>query len=221
MAEDQTARTEPCHPAGKRTAPAPPLLAVEFCERLHRFLLQLRLAGSDGLQQRPGDGIAGSVQVVDPLLHHVHVAQFAQAAEEAFAGFLHVLPVGIGIDGSNAVSHGTTASEGHPQVVHGVGCEAKAGAVAFFEDALHPESEARFLFSGLCRQGHKGWSIRLKTARYSMTCCLSPLRGWVISRSIPGACAPGCNLAPLRGWFAGLRRLQISLNESPLPPKWT
>jgi hypothetical protein len=91
----------------------------------------------------------------------MHVAQFSQAAEQAFACFLHVLPSGIWIDGSNAVSYGTTAAERHPQVVHWVGCEVESGPVAFFQDALHPKSEAGFLLVGLCRHGQRdvqsGW----------------------------------------------------------------
>ena len=107
-------------------------------------------------------GSSGRVQAVDPLLHDMHVAQFAQAAEEALPCFLHVLPGGIRIDGSDAVRHGTTAAKRHTQVVHRIGCEGEAGAIAFFEDALHPESEAGFLFGGLCRHGQRdvqsGWN---------------------------------------------------------------
>jgi len=62
MAENQTARAESGHPAGQQAAPAQPLFAVEFGQGLHGFLLQRSLAGSERLQQRRGDGIAGAVQ---------------------------------------------------------------------------------------------------------------------------------------------------------------
>ena len=91
---------------------------------------------------RPGDGIVRAVQAMHPILHHMHVAQFSQAAEEALPCFLHGFPVRIGIDGGDAIGHGATAAQGHAQVVDGIGRESDAGAVAFFEDALHPESEA-------------------------------------------------------------------------------
>ena len=102
--------------------------------------LQRSLTGSEGLQQRCGDGIVGAVQAMHPFLHHVDVTQFSQAAEEALACLLHFFPRWIRVDGRDAVSHGTTAAKGHTQVVHRIGCEDDAGALAFFQDALHPES---------------------------------------------------------------------------------
>ena len=94
------------------------------------------------LQQRRGDGIAGAVQPVHPLLHHVQVAQFSQAAEEALPCSFHLLPGRIGIEGGNAIRHGTATAKGHTKIVHRVGREGQAGAIAFFEDAVHPESQA-------------------------------------------------------------------------------
>jgi len=111
-------------------------------EGLHCVLLERSLVGSEGLQQRGGDGIAGAVQAVHPFLHHMSVAQFSQAAEEALPRFLHLLPGRIRIDGGDAIGHGAAAAESHTQVVYRIGRKGNAGAVAFFEHALHPESEA-------------------------------------------------------------------------------
>jgi len=79
---------------------------------------------------------------VNPFLHHVDVAQFSQAAEETLPCFLHLLPGRIRVNRRDAVGHRTAAAEGHTQIVHRIGLEGNTGAVAFFEDALHPESEA-------------------------------------------------------------------------------
>ena len=57
MAKDQAARAESCHAAGQRPAPAQPLLAIEFRQRLHGVLLQRSLTTRDRLQQGRGNGI--------------------------------------------------------------------------------------------------------------------------------------------------------------------
>ena len=117
---------------------------------------ELLLADGEGLQKGTSDRIIGTVQTVHPFLHHVHVAQFAQAAKKALARFLHLFPFRIGIDGGDARDHGTAAAESNPQIVYRVGREGHAGAVALFEYAPHPESKAGFLLDTLRRDGHNG-----------------------------------------------------------------
>ena len=86
---------------------------------------------------------------MDPLLHYVHVTQLSQLAKETLAFFLHVLPGRIGINGADAVGDGTAATQCHAKVVYRVGGESRPGAIALFDNTLHPEGEAGFLLLGL------------------------------------------------------------------------
>ena len=49
----------------------------------------------------------------------------------------------------------------------GIGRKGDAGPVAFFEDALHPESEAGFLFSGR-GHGQRGHRFQLAAISFSV-----------------------------------------------------
>jgi hypothetical protein len=149
MPEYQASRPEPSHPAGQGSAPALPLLAVEFPQSLQSFLLQLSLARTDQLQQRTRNWISGAVQPVHALLHHVNVAQFAEPAKQPLSCLLHCLPRGIGIKDGNPSGQRATAAKRDPQVMNRVGRKRGAYPVAFLEHALYPESQADFVLNRL------------------------------------------------------------------------
>ena len=91
---------------------------------------------------------------MDPFLHHMHVAQLSQAAEEALPCFFHLLPGGIGIDGGDAVGHEAATAKRHAEIMDRIGRKGDTGTVAFFEDALHPEGKSGFIFGG-----HGEWIV--------------------------------------------------------------
>ena len=86
------------------------------------------------------------MKLVDPLHHDLEVAQVAEAAKQGAAGFFHGFPLGVWVEGVQAVGHRTTATQGDAQIVHGICREVSGDAVAFFEHAQHPIAQAGGLF---------------------------------------------------------------------------
>ena len=102
----------------------------------------LLLAPAEESQKRLGLGIVGRAEFLNPLHHDLNVAQFAETAEQIPAGFLHLLPGGIGVDGHQAVGHGTATAQCDTKVMDRVGSEFRTGAFALLRNALHPLSKA-------------------------------------------------------------------------------
>src|SRR6266851_4342284 len=91
------------------------------------------------------------MELVDPLHHDLDVAQVAETLEKTLPCFLHPLPVGIGVDGHQAVRHGTATAQGHAQVMHRIGAEAGSHVVALFEHPLHPVAQTARLLDAFYR----------------------------------------------------------------------
>ena len=115
--------------------------------------------GSDGSCVRYGIGVVclfrqsgqdgrlyiifrNGVEFFDPLHHDLHVAQGAEALEEALAGFLHGFPVAVRVEGDHAVGDRSAAAQGDAEVVHGIGAEVGRDVLAFFEYAGHRVAES-------------------------------------------------------------------------------
>ena len=168
MLEDQAARPQPCHPARQRAAPALPLLAVEFCKRLHGFLLaagprgQRRIAaaapvtGSSGLSRRCTHSCITCTSRSSPRRRKRRLPAFFMSFQ-AGSGSMAATPSAMEQQRRRATRRSCTGS----------GAKADAGAVAFFEDALHPEGEAGFLFGGLYRHGQRDSQAGYAMARHS------------------------------------------------------
>jgi hypothetical protein len=81
-----------------------------------------------------------------------------------------LLPGGIGIDGGDSVGHGAATAKRHAEVMDRIGCKGDAGAIAFFEDALHPEGESGFIFGR-----HGEWILyRVPEKRLIAARCFMP-----------------------------------------------
>ena len=216
MAEDQTARPEPCHPAGQRTAPALPLLAVEFCQRLHRFLLQLRLAGSDGLQQRPGDGIAGSCPGGGPTPASRArravlpgggrgVCRLSSCPSRLGSGSMAAMPSAMEQQRRRATRRSCTGS----------GAKLRLARSHSSRTRCIQKARPDFFWRALSAWA-KGWSIRLRNGPSLGDLLLSPLRGCVVSRSYPGLAPRAVILRRFAAGWQDCDGFQISLNGAPL-----
>jgi hypothetical protein len=112
------------------------------------------LARVDVVEQLGDDGIVPGVvffifrlvfgELFDPLFEDLHVAEFAEGAEELASGLFHFFPGGIGVEGDEAIGEGAAATDGDAEIVNGIGLEAGGGAVTLDEDTLHPGAEADF-----------------------------------------------------------------------------
>ena len=93
-------RTHPRSTPRQSPRPLPPLLAIKLIEIFERKLLAHSFAHVDMIEQFDRYRIIGGVgvvvisiaQLLDPLLHHLHVAQLAQRLEKFLPCLLHVLP---------------------------------------------------------------------------------------------------------------------------------
>src|SRR6266849_8189760 len=96
-------RTYPRRPPRQSPRPLPPLLAIKLIEIFERKLLAHSLAHVDMIEQFNRYRIIGSAggawitvigfaQLLDPLLHHLHIAEFAQRLKKFSPRLLHVLP---------------------------------------------------------------------------------------------------------------------------------
>ena len=83
------------------------------------------------------------MQFLNPLHHDLHVAQRAQALEQALARLLHLFPVAIGIHRHHAVGHGTASAQRNPQIVHRIGAEVGGHVLTLFQHAQHPVAQSR------------------------------------------------------------------------------
>ena len=93
------------------------------------------------------------LQFFDPFLHYLDIAQVTQALEKSFAGFLHGLPVGVGIEGHQSVGKRAAAAQRDTQIVHSIGVEIGGDVLTFFERSKHPVAEAGGLFTSCVRVG--------------------------------------------------------------------
>jgi len=83
----------------------------------------------------------------------VNIAKIPQPLEQASAGLLHGLPVGVGIERHQAISKGTTAPQGNAQIVNVIGTEIGGNVVALLQNLQHPVAEAGGFFGRLERAG--------------------------------------------------------------------
>src|SRR5208337_144024 len=75
----------------------------------------------------------GGMKFLDPLHHYVDIAQGAEPLKEATASLFHGLPVGIGIEGPQAIGQGATAAQSDAEVVDRVGTEIGGDVIALLK----------------------------------------------------------------------------------------
>src|SRR5258708_10728804 len=102
------------------------------------------------------------MELVDPLHHDLDVAQLSETLEETLPCFLHLLPVGVGIDGHQAVRHGTAAAQGHAQIMHRIGAEAGSHVIALLQHALHPVAQTARLLDAFYRARRQKHRLRIE-----------------------------------------------------------
>ncbi len=121
--------------------PSLPLSRIEVLQGGGSSLLQFRFLCGHKISESLGGCIARGCEMFDPLLHHMGVAQVAQAAEELLAGFSHLLPGWIGIENHDAVGERPTPAEGSAKIVNRLGAEVHCCLVALVQNLLHPVCE--------------------------------------------------------------------------------
>ena len=112
MPEDQASLAGISPSAAATTAPALPLLAVEFLQGLQCFLLLLALAAADQLQQRSGNRIAGSIQEGESSPASRARRVILPACGKALSRFFHLPPGRVGIDRADPVGDRAAAAQG-------------------------------------------------------------------------------------------------------------
>ncbi len=79
--------------------------------------------------------VAGNSQLLDPLSHHLHVAQLTQRLEEFLPRLLHLLPRRIGIDRHQSIGQRTAAPQRNPKIVHRIDVETGGRPIALHQHA--------------------------------------------------------------------------------------
>ena len=123
---------------GETAGPEGPLRAVESAEGFDDLGAKFRLASGEDLGEGLADRIGFVGEAVEPFLKDLQIAKIAEAAEKFAAGFAHLVPGGIGVNLSEAGSHGAAAAEGNTEIVHGVGGGIAHDKASFARNALHP-----------------------------------------------------------------------------------
>jgi len=93
---------------------AQPGASVEARQRGGRLYSQFALARSTIRAEAVLDGIVGSAQPLDPVLKHLYVTQLSESGKHCLAGFAHLPPGGIGIDGTKPLGHGAATPQRNP-----------------------------------------------------------------------------------------------------------
>src|SRR5580698_3006424 len=153
MQIDHAPGTHPRSAMRQSSAPLPPLLAVKLFEIFERKLLAHRLACVHVREQLARYGIAeaveaakiaGIAELLNPLLHHLHVTQLTERPEKLSASLLHVLPRRIGIERNQSIGERTAASQRDSKIVHWIGIEPRSRQIALHQHAFHPGAQAEF-----------------------------------------------------------------------------
>jgi hypothetical protein len=85
------------------------------------------------------DRIGFRPELLDPLVHHLRIAQRTERAEELARGFTHCRPRGVRINLFHCRGYRAASANGHTEIVHGVHIRGRADAFQFFQDLLHPK----------------------------------------------------------------------------------
>src|SRR6185369_3780270 len=148
---------------GQRDRPFLPLPGIELRECIGSRYLQRRLLRVRILRQSLRYRIIHCPQLLDPLFHHLAVAQVAKAAEHPLAFLAHLLPVRNRIYRQEHFAHRTAASQRDPQVVHRVRRKILLRLLGLFQDLLHPVAETSSVrFGGRGARGH-GYAPRKRS----------------------------------------------------------
>ena len=118
-----------------------PLLLVKFCSYAEGVLGALLFVGFERSEKLRTQRIVFWSELFDPFLHHLSVAESAQASKELAGGFAHLWPGGVGVDFRHYGGEGTAAANGNAEIVDGVGIGRGLQAAKLFEDAIHPVRE--------------------------------------------------------------------------------
>ncbi len=150
-------RTHPRRAPRQRSRPLPPLLAVKLIEIFEGVLLAFAFARLHAIQQPGDDRIApafrrdaasrvsraGIAQLLDPLRHHLHVAQLAERLEKLSSRLLHLLPGRIGIDRHQSIGQRTAAPQRNAKIVYRISIETDGRAVTLHRHSLHPGAQPK------------------------------------------------------------------------------
>ena len=119
-----------------------PLLLVKFCSYAEGVLGALLFVCFERSEKLCTQRIVFWSKLFDPLLHHLSVAESAEASKEFACEFAHLWPGGVGVDFRHYGREGTTAANGNTEIVDGVGIGGGLQAGKLFENPIHPIREA-------------------------------------------------------------------------------
>jgi len=119
-----------------------PLLLVKLCSHAEGVLGALLFVCFERSEKLCTQRIVFWSKLFDPLLHHLGVAESAEASKELAGDFAHLWPGGVGVDFRHYGGEGTAAANGNAEIVDGVGIGRGLQAAKLFENAIHPVREA-------------------------------------------------------------------------------
>src|SRR5438067_124554 len=141
-------------PGASRECPGPlaPLFTVETLKRCGGLCLELCFTLQKIVLKGMRCQIVGLRQFLNPLHHHLNIAQFPQITEQTPARFFHLFPALIRVKRHQTVGHRTASSQGNSQIMYWIRSKSERGAITFLEHALHPVTQSklarRFLRGG-------------------------------------------------------------------------
>ncbi len=145
-----------------------PGFLVEFGGHAQRIGPQVRFFRFEGGLQVRADDIRFASELLDPLVHHLRVAQRAELAEQFTRDLAHGRPGGIRVHLFHHRRDGAAAPNGHPKIMDGVRAGRRAHVLQLDDDAVHPERKTPML--RLCAGGKGCNSSHLKNLRNPFGC---------------------------------------------------